>query len=216
MGIVDFLTLWVKDIVIVFVLISIMGIIIPNSSMKRYIDMIIGFLIIIVIIAPIVKLVHRNFAVDKVPLWDSKIQTEFEHDDRLDKIQKQQMESIYVGKIEGEIAELIHENTEYEIVELRLSICEDGERYGGIEQLEIDLQRSQGQEQISKGVILVDNIDSISIGDERETNSTMVEIKDDKIREAISSRYDIAKEDIKMFLNTSGEDGLNEKDSRSN
>ena len=65
MGIVDFLKLWIRDIAFVFVIVSIIEIIIPNNNMKRYIDMVIGLLIIIVIITPFIKLLNKDFDIDK-------------------------------------------------------------------------------------------------------------------------------------------------------
>ena len=50
MRITEFLNLWLKDIILVFIFLSIVEIMIPKGNMKKYINMIIGFLIIITII----------------------------------------------------------------------------------------------------------------------------------------------------------------------
>ena len=216
MAIINFLTLWIQDIVIVFILISIMGIIIPNGSMKRYIDMITGFLIIIIIISPLTRLMHTNLDIDGDLLKSPGIQTEFEYGDELNRIQHQQIEEIYKIRIEDEVMELIDEHTEYEMADLRVSIYEDEERYGAIKNMEVDLKKGSTEREGSKGSIQVGNIENITIGDDGQRKSVAMEIDDSRLQDIISSRYGIAKENIKIFLSTSGEDGLNEEGYRDN
>lgn len=215
MGFVDFLTLWVKDIVIVFVLISIIEIIIPNGNMKKYIDMIIGFLIIIVIISPFIKLIHKNFSMDKRILQRTQEQIEFDYDNKLGRTQEEQMERVYVQKLEGEIKELINESTDYEVEKLYIAIYKDEERYGNIKDMEINLREIQEKEEKAiKDIIIIDNINEVSIGDKEQSNTSLVKLKDDEIKDIISSNYDIPRENIRIFLNTLGEGELSGEDYR--
>lgn len=214
MGFVDFLTLWVKDIVIVFVLISIIEIIIPNGNMKKYIDMIIGFLIIIVIISPFIKLIHKNFSMDKRILQRTQEQIEFDYDNKLGRTQEEQMERVYVQKLEGEIKELINESTDYEVEKLYIAIYKDEERYGNIKDMEINLREIQEKEEKAKDIIIIDNINEVSIGDKEQSNTSLVKLKDDGIKDIISSNYDIPRENIRIFLNTLGEGELSGEDYR--
>lgn len=63
-GIIEFSKIWVKDIAMVLAIISIVEIILPNSNMKKYIDMIIGILVIVVIITPFTKLINKDVHLD--------------------------------------------------------------------------------------------------------------------------------------------------------
>lgn len=207
MGFVNFLTLWVKDIVIVFVLISIIEIIIPNGNMKKYIDMVIGFLIIIVIISPFIKLIHQNFNMDKRILQTTQEQVKLDYNNKLGITQEEQMETIYLEKLEGEIIDLIDENNDYEVESLDISIYKDEERYGNIKGIQINLKETEEKEEKNMDGIIIDNIKNVSIGDKKQSNTSMIELEDDAIRDILSSKYEIPKGNIKVFLNNLEEDG---------
>ncbi|HOM44065.1 MAG TPA: stage III sporulation protein AF, partial [Bacillota bacterium] len=50
----DFLREWVINIAVIIIFIMFLDTIIPNSSMKRYINVIVGLMIIVVVIKPFV------------------------------------------------------------------------------------------------------------------------------------------------------------------
>ena len=58
---ISFISTWLKDIVVLFILISIAELIMPKGNMKKYINMVIGLLIIFTIISPFAKLLKLNF-----------------------------------------------------------------------------------------------------------------------------------------------------------
>ena len=114
MGIIDFLKLWVRDIALIFVIVSIIEIVLPNSNMKRYIDMIIGFLVIIVIVTPFIKLLHKDISLDREIFKNNINQAKFVYKDNLDlsSTQEEQVKKMYFDKIEGEIRNLVYEDTQ--------------------------------------------------------------------------------------------------------
>ena len=207
MGAIDFLSLWVKDIAIVFVLISIIEIILPNNNMKKYIDMIIGFLIIIVIISPLVKLLHRDFNINREIFQSAVGGIEVEYKDNLDlaSTQEEQVKEIYIRKIEGEIRDLVHENTNYKVEKANILISEDETKYGNIKNIELILKKDE-EEEDSEDLINVANIEEISIGNKKDSLMDLKELEDDQvIKNLISKNHNISKENIKIFLNTLGE-----------
>ena len=127
MGIVDFLKLWIRDIAFVFVIVSIIEIIIPNNNMKRYIDMVIGLLIIIVIITPFIKLLNKDFDIDKEIFKKEIEESKFVYKDNMNLVsmQEEQIKEVYLSKMEEEIKELIQETTNYKVDEISISIYED-------------------------------------------------------------------------------------------
>lgn len=209
MAVIEFLTLWIKDIAMIFVLISIIEIVLPNNNMKRYIDMIIGFLIIIAIINPFVKLFHKDFNIDREIFQKTGEQIKFEYMDNLDLAltQEEQVKEIYIGKIEDEIMDLIHQTTNYRVENMNVSIYEDNIQYGNIKDIELILKKDEKEEE-PKNLITVSSIEEISIGEKKESSTTLIELDDEGIKNLISKNHSISKENIKIFLNTLGEGDL--------
>ncbi|NMB28341.1 MAG: stage III sporulation protein AF [Tissierellia bacterium] len=213
MAVIEFLTLWIKDIAIIFVLISIIQIVLPNNNMKRYVDMIIGFLIIIVIISPFVNLLYKDFNIDKEIFKKTNEQIKFQHMDNLDldSTQEEQIKEIYTGKIKDEIRDLIHENTNYKIENVNVSIYEDNTQYGNIKDIELILKEDKKKDENKeepKNLITISNIQKISIGENKELTTALMEFDDKEIKNLISKNHNISEENIRIFLNTLGEGEL--------
>ena len=64
MKLIAFVRYWLQDIIMVFVIITIVEILLPNSNMRKYINMVVGFLIILVMISPFVQLLNPNYNID--------------------------------------------------------------------------------------------------------------------------------------------------------
>ncbi len=204
MKIIEFLTIWLKEIVLVFIFISIVELVLPNGSMKRYINMIIGFLIIIVIIAPFVKLIHKDysFARDLYKNQIEGINFEYSENQELNKIQEEQIKNFYINKIEREIENLIANTTNYSIEEIKISINEEDANFGKLESIELVLMDKEGVESDNK--IIVKEVKKVSIGESQETMTEYKELADDKIKKTISENYDLPKEKIEILINLMG------------
>ena len=211
MGIVDFLKLWIRDIAFVFVIVSIIEIIIPNNNMKRYIDMVIGLLIIIVIITPFIKLLNKDFDIDKEIFKKEIEESNFVYKDNMNLVstQEEQIKEVYLSKIEEEIKELIQETTNYKVDEISISIYEDELRYGDIKDIKLAISEMKGMEEKekeTKDIITIGNIEKITIGKEEEKPTITEEFdKGKEIKSMLSKNYNVPKENIKIFLNTTGE-----------
>ena len=204
MKIIEFLTIWLKEIVLVFIFISIVELVLPNGSMKRYINMIIGFLIIIVIIAPFVKLIHKDysFARDLYKNQIEGINFEYSENQELNKIQEEQIKNFYINKIEREIENLIANTTNYSIEEIKISINEEDANFGKLESIELVLMDKEGVESDNK--IIVKEVKKVSIGESQETMTEYKELADDKIKKTILENYDLPKEKIEILINLMG------------
>lgn len=204
----EFLKVWIKDIAIIFVLISIVEIALPNSNMKRYIDMLIGILVIIVIITPFIKLIHKDFYVDKEIFKNRVGQIRFEYKDNIELalLQEEQIKDLYVNKIKDEIEGYILETTEYEVDEIKISINEDEGNFGEIKDLELILRENVNREEINKGSITVAKIEEIKIGDKKERPIKLQPLKNsEEIINIINKNYNISRDNIKVLLNISRE-----------
>lgn len=63
---IDFISVWVQKIIYTIIFINFLEILIPNNSMKKYVKVITGLLIILVIISPITKLLNGGIEIEDV------------------------------------------------------------------------------------------------------------------------------------------------------
>lgn len=210
MGIIEFLTSWIKDIAIVFVIISIIEIMLPNTNMKKYINMIIGFLIIIVIISPFVKLLNKDLDLEKGKNIDFKNKINTYDDENLEfmSTQEQQIEEVYIKKIEKEIKDLVQENTEYQVEEIKIHISKDNIEYGEIENIELILGEymKEEQEDLEEELISIENVEKVSVGEQDKTLTNLENLEelkeDEEIKNIIFQNYNISKKNIKLYIKT--------------
>lgn len=204
----EFLKVWVKDIAIIFVLISIVEIALPNSNMKRYIDMVIGLLVIIVIITPFIKLIHKDFNMDREVFSNTVNQIKFEYRDNIElsSLQEEQIKKMYINKIKDEIQGHILGSTEYQVEEIIISIYEDEINYGEIKDIDIILKEYIDAEESTEALITVAQIENVEIGESKErTKNLQVLQNSEDIVNIINKNYNISKENIKVYINTTRE-----------
>ena len=202
----ELLKLWVKDIAIIFVLISLIEIILPNDNMKRYIDMVTGLLVLTVIISPFVKFIQRDFSLDRevLNLAVQQINADYTADPKLLELQEKQIKDMYIGIIKEEILELVNTSTEYEIDSINLSICEEEKNYGQIKEVEIVLRQIK-EKPNSEATIMVGKIEEIHIGDRKEKERDIKELENDELIESLHEKFNIPKDNIKVFIYEEGE-----------
>ncbi|MCF6464247.1 hypothetical protein C3E89_12900 [Clostridium sp. Cult1] len=188
----------------IFVLISIMEIVLPSNNMKKYIDMVTGLLVIIVIITPFVKLFNKDFQLDKKVFINTMEQVKLEkkNDIELASLHEEQIKDMYINKLKDEIRGLVHEATEYRVSEIRISIYEGEDNYGEIKDIHIVLD-DDNMEKLPKDSIPAVGIEEIRIDGEVKESAELHELENsNEIIDAIYKNYNISKENIRVFLNT--------------
>ncbi|MBZ2173747.1 stage III sporulation protein AF [Schnuerera sp. xch1] len=207
MKIVEFLRNWVKDIAIIFVLVSIIEIVVPNNNLKKYVNMVIGFLIIIAIISPFVNLINENYSFDKEVFKEIVNGIEVQNDSNLNltSMQEKQIKDVYMEKVKEDIKNEISESSDYEVKNIYISIYEDEENYGNIKEIELILE-DDIKEKEQQDTINVIKIEEIKM---RSTQLDTMELEefeeDEEVKNIISEKYNVSKENIRVFLNTEGE-----------
>ena len=163
MGVSSFINSWLRDIVILFIFISIVDLIIAKGTMKRYIDFVIGLLVIFTVINPFLKLTRLNFSLDQAVMkhMDTSPRTSTAG---IDKVVDDDIEMVYIAKVSNEIRRLIQENSEYTVSKIDLDV-KKGEDFGQIKQVDILISKEKKEDQkIIQGKISVKKIDAISVG----------------------------------------------------
>lgn len=152
-----FISQWLKEIVLLFIIISIVDIIMPKGKMKRYVDFIIGLLIIFTVISPFTRLNNINLNLDReVSNFNEKIISE----DSLLDISDKQIENIYIRNLKEQLKEVIEDNLDYRVEDIVINTIPDEKNIFNIEGINIVLQAQKDKKDSSI------KVSKIEIGEE--------------------------------------------------
>lgn len=199
MSVVSFISSWLKDIVVLFMLISIAELIMPNGNMKRYINLVIGLLIIFTIINPFAKLLKLEFNLDQAVFNYSKPDDFLNSKEEFYIQQEKQIENLYKDKIKKEVIELIEDKTKYKVLDISIGIIEDNEDYGKIDYISL-LVNDNKEDKVNK--ISIKKVDPVYIENSSKaisdinSNEDHVNNEYNELAELISNRYSIDKEKV--------------------
>ncbi len=164
MGVSNFINSWLRDIVVLFIFISIVDLIMAKGTMKKYIDFVIGLLVIFTVINPFLKLAKVNFNLDGAvtKYIDSSMETSA---DVLDTKADTDIETIYVAKVSNEITRIIEDSTPYGVNKVNIDI-ERGENFGEIKFVDLILTESkkENKKEENKSNINIKKVETISVG----------------------------------------------------
>jgi len=202
---IDFLKSWIINIVIVIFFIAFIEILLPTSNMKKYINMVFGLLIIIVLINPIIKLMSSDINIDREVFYNLRSYNTFgvEGNSKYIELQNQQITEVYKKKLAKEIAEVIKTQVNYKVLEIKVHIEEDiaQDDFGKLTGVEVylgtDINNQEGK------YIKIDDIDNITIN--THTSSETIDDKKNlavikEIINSISSFYKVPGEKVLVTI----------------
>ncbi|QXM06017.1 stage III sporulation protein AF [Crassaminicella indica] len=200
-----FLKSWILNIVTVVIFISIMEFILPNSSMKKYIKMIVGLLVMLVIINPILEFMHERVQLEEDIFKTSSAINKRELALNLDQFkgtQQKQIIAIYKNNIEKHIKDQIEFNNKVHVLSINSNIEEniESKEFGNIKNLNILLSKYEDK-QPQTGIQPVSNI-VINVNKNKEkVKITKNESITKKIKEYISKQYGLEEDRININMN---------------
>lgn len=175
----EFLRNWIMNITTVIILIMFLDTIIPGSSMKRYINVIVGLMIIVVVIKPfvLIKEYADNFNMNIIETSSYIEQSGSGIDSTgIIKFQQQKAVEIFENNLKSRIEKIVDKelNSKYEDVSVNLELEKDIEskHFGEIKSIGVSISNSPNE------VIEVDKI-RIAANESREANKNV--INEDKV-----------------------------------
>lgn len=195
MSFVKYINLWLKDIVILFIFISIAELIMPKGNMKRYINLIIGLLIILTIINPLVKLIKLDLNLEQGVFNYSKESTL--EIDKFYNYQEKQIENLYKEKLSKEIISFLEEETEYRVISIEIDLIGIEDENYEINYLKI--QVGEETELVGNNIIAVEKVASVTVQNKVEKDKN-INIKEKEefvqLKKKISMKYTIEENNI--------------------
>ncbi|MBS4539991.1 stage III sporulation protein AF [Clostridium sp. D2Q-11] len=195
---IEFLRQWIINIVILSIFIALLEAILPNNSFKGYIKMIGGFLMIIVLLNPFIKLLSNNISIDKEVFATMDKYSSMESSEmNISMTNEDQIENLYIDKLKNNIRSSIETNFNYIIDNINIELSDEKESYGEINGLSISISKKQ-ETKVSNDEILVEEI-RISKDENKDKQVENDSYKE--IQNYIHDEYKIPLENISIMEN---------------
>lgn len=150
MSLSEFIFSWVKDIALLFVIITLIELVMPKGSMKRYINFVVGLLIIFTVINPFVRLTKIDFQLERQVF--KHIDEKLRYDEKILEGQENQIEGLYKERLAREIKTYIEDNSEERVAAVRLDIAKGEENFGKISSLKVILDHDREKDRDGKAI----------------------------------------------------------------
>ena len=133
----SYLIEWVTNIILFILLATVIDMLLPNSSLRKYVKMVVGLLLIAIILTPILRLISSDFetALSSFPLFQNQNQTEknIKNDIELKKKEIQAGENAYIleqmaVQLKKDVAEELMKQYGLEIAKVNLITDEKSQK----------------------------------------------------------------------------------------
>lgn len=184
-----FIKEWIKNILVLIVFIITIELILPNGSIKKYVNLIIGILVIVVIISPFLNITDgfiniENEIVKTSAILDSDV-LELKNNS-LNYTKKQQIVRTYRQNLENYLKAKISKNYNVHVNHIKTNIVEDinDKNFGTIEKLYLNIS--------FVNVDLEDNNEKIYVKVSANNSNNNLQLKKQKVNKIAEIKKDIS------------------------
>ena len=194
---IEFLSSWAQGIIVAVIIATLIEMILPNGSSKKYVKVVIGMYILFTIVSPIIKKVGgkdinlNTIDIEKyeqqIAKSDNTISRKFEDNNT------RSIKDIYVSNLKADISAKLKEKG-YEIDTSDIQIKDD-ENYT-IEKITLKLIKMEQKQGKNNEIV----INTVEIGNTISQKDSKTLSDDDKqeVKDYISETYDIDKKNINI------------------
>ena len=194
---IEFLSSWAQGIIVAVIIATLIEMILPNSSSKKYVKVVIGMYILFTIVSPIIKKLGgkdinlNTINIEKyeqqISKSDNTISRKFEDNNT------RSIKDIYVSNLKADISAKLKEKG-YEIDTSDIQIKDD-ENYT-IEKITLKLIKVEQKQGKNNEIV----INTVEIGNTISQKDSKTLSDDDKqeVKDYISETYDIDKKNINI------------------
>ena len=194
---IEFLSSWAQGIIVAVIIATLIEMILPNSSSKKYVKVVIGMYILFTIVSPIIKKVGgKDINLNTINIEeyeqqisksDNTISRKFEDNNT------RSIKDIYVSNLKADISAKLKEKG-YNIDTSDIQIKDD-ENYT-IEKITLKLIKMEQKQEKNNEIV----INTVEIGNTISQKDSKTLSDDDKqeVKDYISETYDIDKKNINI------------------
>lgn len=189
--------IWIKSIVTVIILVSFLEMLMPEGKMKKYLNLILGFIIMLIILNPIINILNTSESLEDEVFKLSSDMNKKEYSfssSNIEKKQMNQLKELYKARIKQDIAYRIESKYDVKVEKVNIEIENNTkEKMGEIKKLELIVNN---KEKFSENAIPIVKID-ISDNENNET----IENNNDSIKDIDIGLREKIKDDISNIYN---------------
>ena len=194
---IEFLSSWAQGIIVAVIIATLIEMILPNSSSKKYVKVVIGMYILFTIVSPIIKKLGgkdinlNTINIEKyeqqISKSDNTISRKFEDNNT------RSIKDIYVSNLKADISAKLKEKG-YEIDTSDIQIKDD-ENYT-IEKITLKLIKMEQKQRKNNEIV----INTVEIGNtiSQKDSKTLSDDEKQEVKDYISETYDIDKKNINI------------------
>lgn len=194
---IEFLSSWAQGIIVAVIIATLIEMILPNSSSKKYVKFVIGMYILFTIVSPIIKKLGgkdinlNTINIEKyeqqISKSDNTISRKFEDNNT------RSIKDIYVSNLKADISAKLKEKG-YEIDTSDIQIKDD-ENYT-IEKITLKLIKTEQKQEKNNEIV----INTVEIGNaiSQKDSKTLSNDEKQEVKDYISETYDIDKKNINI------------------
>ena len=194
---IEFLSSWAQGIIVAVIIATLIEMILPNSSSKKYVKVVIGMYILFTIVSPIIKKLGgkdinlNTINIEKyerqISKSDNTISRKFEDNNT------RSIKDIYVSNLKADISAKLKEKG-YEIDTSDVQIKDD-ENYT-IEKITLKLIKMEQKQEKNNEIV----INTVEIGNtiSQKDRKTLSDDEKQEVKDYISETYDIDKKNINI------------------
>ena len=194
---IEFLSSWAQGIIVAVIIATLIEMILPNSSSKKYVKVVIGMYILFTIVSPIIKkLGGKDINLNTINI--EKYERQIEKSDntisrKFEDNNTRSIKDIYVSNLKADISAKLKEKG-YEIDTSDIQIKDD-ENYT-IEKITLKLIKMEQEQEKNNEIV----INTVEIGNTISQKDSKTLSDDDKqeVKDYISETYDIDKKNINI------------------
>ncbi|MGV8145058.1 MAG: stage III sporulation protein AF [Alkaliphilus sp.] len=199
---------WIITIISVIVFITFIEMLLPNSDNRRYINVVIGLLIISIVLKPISSVLSNEILFDETFLRVSSEIDKKTMANRLESVdfnQKENVLSIYKNELKRQMKSKIESQFSIVVREIKLDIeKEDKEKFGMLNKIILILEEQKKMKSEDRILTNIEEIKvsvSITVAEKNNDNiidekSIVINKKSKEIKNILSNFYKISKDDI--------------------
>ena len=199
---IDFLSNWAQGIIVAVIIATIIEMILPNGSSKKYVKVVVGIYILFTIISPIItKFSSNNFNINDIldtkAYEEQMAKSDEDISKKIEENNNRTIKDIYQSNLESDIKAKLKDKG-YEVLNTYIQIRDD-ENYT-IEFISLSLDKKETEESNQVRNIEIEEV-NIQIGETntQESDTSLGSSEKQEIAEYISSTHDIDIKNIEIL-----------------
>lgn len=194
---INFFNKWAQGIIIAVIVASIIEMLLPSNSGKKYIKSIIGIYILYVIIVPVINQLNGKEFNLNINEYVNEFQSSSVETSAIDT--NANIKQLYVTNLKTDIKEKLL-NKGYNVLNIEISILDNDNMDIEYINLEVEEKQSKNENKENKIEVNINEIEKIEIGKEKQTDqkATINSQEKEKIINFIVDTYNIEKSKVKV------------------